>query len=105
MAKQRISWKCGCCNKTQTSDKEYRTFPYRINMMSIWCKNKEVTNHFSGETVEVSPLEEAVYSMIMGAQIVAGKTYMTNPGAQKVVRAGLDWFRENHAVSYMKLLD
>jgi|5B_taG_2_1085324.scaffolds.fasta_scaffold220306_2 hypothetical protein len=102
---QKISWKCGCCNEIQTSEKEYKTFPYKINQMSISCKNKKVTNHFSGQSAEVTPLEEAVYSMIMGVQIFAGKSYMTNPKAQKVVRAGLDWFREYHAANYMTLLD
>jgi hypothetical protein len=101
---QKISWKCGCCNKIQTSEKEYKSFPYRINQMSISCKNQKVTNHFSGQSTEVTPLEEAVYSMIMGVQIAA-PNYMANPGAQKVVRAGLDWFREYHAANYMTLLD
>ena len=102
---QKIRWKCGCCNEIQTSEKEYKTFPYKISQMSISCKNQKVTNHFSGQSTEVTPLEEAVYSMIMGVQMFAGKSYMTNPGAQKVVRAGLDWFREYHAANYMTLLD
>lgn len=104
MAKQQIQWRCGCCNKIQTSEKEYGSYPYRLDQMSISCRNQNITNHFTGESAEVTPLEEAAYSMIMGIQLVA-KDYMVNPKAQQAVRKGLDWFRQYHADTYMKLLD
>ena len=51
----------------------------------------------------LTPVEESVYSMIMGAQMMP--KYMTSPGLQKIVRKGLDWFRDNNAKAYMTLLD
>ena len=41
--------------------------------------------------------------MIMGSQMMP--MYMTSPGLQKIVRQGLDWFRDNNAKAYMTLLD
>jgi len=103
--KQKISWICSCCNEHQESEKEYASYPYNISDLSISCKNTKVTNPFSREEAELTPLEEAAYALIMGAQIAAGDTYFYNSSAQKIVRVGLDWFREYHAESYMKLLD
>jgi hypothetical protein len=62
-----------------------------------------VRNPFSGEVYMLSPVEESVYSMIMGAQMMPG--YMTSPKLQNIVRKGLDWFRDNNAKAYMALLD
>ena len=62
-----------------------------------------VINPFSGESYRLSPVEEAVYSVIMGSQYMPN--YITDPELQKDVRKGLDWFRENNAKAYMVLLD
>jgi hypothetical protein len=62
-----------------------------------------IENPFSKETYRLTPVEESVYSMIMGAQFMPG--YMTNSKLQSIVRKGLDWFRDNNAKAYMTLLD
>ena len=103
---QKISYRCSCCNDLVTTEKEYKYYPYKLfgpHRLSITCRNVKIKDMY-GEDIEITPLEEAAYSIIMGVQI-ATPNYMTNPKAQKVVRAGLDWFREYHARTYMRLLD
>jgi len=56
----------------------------------------QVTNHFSGESVTLTPEEVAVYDTIIGAQFL---------GDHKTVRKGLDWFIKNNPSVYMILLD
>ena len=41
--------------------------------------------------------------MIMGAQMIPG--YEQNNELIKIVRKGLNWFRDNNAKAYMVLLD
>jgi len=109
--KEKITYICGCCEEKTTTELKYTKYPYNVSDCMICCdkpindKFLNVKNPFSGESYRLKGVEESVYSMIMGAQVVAGKSYMTNPGAQKVVRAGLDWFRDNNAKAYMVLLD
>ena len=55
-----------------------------------------VTNPFSSESIELSPLEVTVYDIIMGAQQF---------GAYKTVQTGLEWFRRFNPKAYMVLLD
>ena len=96
--------------KEITTKRKYTKFPYELSDTSIvdntdgslddWLT---IINPFSGDSYKLSPVEEAVYSVIMGAQMIPG--YMTNSELQKNVRKGLDWFRENNAEAYMVLLD
>ena len=96
--------------KEITTKRKYTKFPYKLSDTSIvdntdgslddWLT---VINPFSKESYRLSPVEEAVYSVIMGSQMIPG--YITNPELQKDVRKGLDWFRENNAKAYMVLLD
>ncbi len=96
--------------KEITTKRKYTKFPYKLSDTSIvdntdgslddWLT---VINPFSGESYRLSPVEEAVYSVIMGSQYMPD--YMTDPKLQKDVRKGLDWFRENNAKAYMVLLD
>ena len=96
--------------KEITTKRKYTKFPYKLSDTSIvdntdgslddWLT---VINPFSGESYRLSPVEEAVYSVIMGSQYMPN--YMTDPELQKDVRKGLDWFRENNAKAYMVLLD
>jgi len=99
-----------CCDKTVTTKEKYTEYPYSITDGSIYCDESEndiamltVTNPFSGESYRLTGIEESIYSIIMGAQMVPG--YFTNPKAQQLVRKGCDWFRTNNAEAYMKLLD
>jgi|TARA_R100001463_G_scaffold35853_2_gene77770 hypothetical protein len=96
--------------KKVTTKRKYTKFPYDLSDCSILSnehgqmdKFLEVTNPFSGESYRLSPVEEAVYSVIMGAQYMPN--YMTSPKLQQDVRKGLDWFRDNNAKAYMVLLD
>ena len=105
MKKDNITYEDNAGNKV-TTDRKYTEFPYDLNQVAFLEKGHDmlnVRNPFSGEVYMLSPVEESVYSMIMGAQLMPG--YMTNPELQNIVRKGLDWFRDNNAKAYMALLD
>jgi hypothetical protein len=105
MNKDNITYEDNAGNKV-TTDRKYTEFPYDLNEVAFLEKGHDmlnVRNPFSGEVYMLSPVEESVYSMIMGAQMMPG--YMTNSGLQNIVRKGLDWFRDNNAKAYMALLD
>lgn len=59
-------------------------------------KNEKIANPYSGVEVKLKPDEVAVYDFIKGCEIL--KDY-------KNLRKGLDWFMENNADAYFKLLD
>jgi len=107
--KQTIEYICGCCNEKRTSEKEYTKYPYDISDCMIVCEkvdNKcllEVKNPFSGAVYKLDPIEESIYSIIMGSQMIPG--YNTNEKLIRGVREGLNWFRTNNAKAYMVLLD
>jgi hypothetical protein len=105
MNKDNITYEDNTGNKV-TTDRKYTEFPYDLNQVAFLEKGHDmlnVRNPFSGEVYMLSPVEESVYSMIMGAQMMPG--YMTSPKLQNIVRKGLDWFRDNNAKAYMALLD
>jgi hypothetical protein len=105
MNKNNITYEDNTGNKV-TTDRKYTKFPYDLNQVAFLEKGHDmlnVRNPFSGEVYMLSPVEESVYSMIMGAQMMPG--YMTSPKLQNIVRQGLDWVRDNHAKAYMALLD
>jgi len=105
MNKDNITYEDNAGNKV-TTDRKYTEFPYDLKQVAFLEKGHDmlnVRNPFSGEVYMLSPVEESVYSMIMGAQLMPG--YMTNPELQNIVRKGLDWFRDNNAKAYMALLD
>jgi len=56
----------------------------------------EVTNPFSGESCMLTPEAVAVYDSMMGAEMT---------GDYKMLRKGLDWFRQYFPEEYMVLLD
>ena len=92
--------------KEVTSKEKYTKFPYEMGEATFLEEGHElltVKNPFSGESYTLTPVEESVYSMIIGAQMMP--KYMTSPGLQNIVRKGLDWFRDNNAKAYMTLLD
>jgi len=105
MNKDNITYEDNAGNKV-TTDRKYTEFPYNLKQVAFLEKGHDmlnVRNPFSGEVYMLSPVEESVYSMIMGAQMMPG--YMTSPKLQNIVRKGLDWFRDNNAKAYMALLD
>ena len=55
-----------------------------------------ITNPFSGESIEITGTEAAVYDVIMGAQMF---------GRYDLVQKGVEWFRRYNAKAYMVLLD
>ena len=68
-----------------------------------------ITNPFSGESIAMPKFAVAVYDVIMGSNLIAEKYDQahgmgTSPD-WKLVRKGLDWFRQYFAKEYMVLLD
>jgi hypothetical protein len=55
-----------------------------------------VTNPFSGDGCELTPVAVTVYDIIMGAERF---------GAYKTVQIGCEWFRRFYPREYMILLD
>ena len=62
----------------------------------IFDKKEMVENRFTGEIVELEPEAVAVYDLTIGAEML---------GMYKIVRKGLDWFKEYYPREYMILLD
>jgi hypothetical protein len=56
----------------------------------------EVTNPFSGDSCVLTPEAVAVYDTIKGCEMM---------GDYRMVRKGLEWFREFFPKEYMVLLD
>ena len=105
MKKEHITYIDGTGNEVISKEK-YTKFPYDMEQVTFLEEGHEmltIENPFSKETYRLTPVEESVYSMIMGAQFMPG--YMTNPKLQSIARQGLDWFRDNNAKAYMALLD
>lgn len=80
--------------------------------------NEVVRNPYTGESIELNPLEVAIYDFTMGSNYVAEKLDRKftqsanpddlNPKAQQHwedVRRGIGWFRANNPKAYMVLLD
>jgi hypothetical protein len=89
-----------------TSERQYTKFPFDVRELMFLEKGNKmlnVKNPFSGEQYLLSPVEESVYSVIMGAQMIPG--YEQNNRLIQMVRDGLNWFRDNNAKAYMALLD
>ena len=55
-----------------------------------------VQNPYSGDSIELTPEEVAVYDYLKGCEMI---------GDYKGLRKGLDWFIDNNAEAYMVLLD
>ena len=73
----------------------------------VFGEGETVQNPFSGESIALPADAVAVYDVIMGYNMLAGKT--TNLKQRDkyyaVVRKGLDWFRKHEPEGYMVLLD
>jgi len=62
----------------------------------LYARGETVTNPFTGESVELTATELAMYDVIKGAEFT--RNY-------KILQKGLDWFRRANAEAYMTLLD
>jgi len=86
--------------KLPFKDADYSTTPLEM---------ETVTNPFSGQSIAMPRFAVAVYDVIMGANRLAEHhdfTYgMGSSPDWKLVRKGLDWFRQYFAKEYMVLLD
>lgn len=105
MNKEHITYIDGTGNKVTTEEK-YTKFPYDMEQVTFLEEGHEmleIENPFTKEKYRLTPVEESVYSMIMGAQFMPG--YETNNKLIQIVRDGLNWFRDNNAKAYMTLLD
>lgn len=105
MKKEHITYIDNNGNEVTTKEK-YTKFPYDLSEVTFLQEGHEmltIENPFSRETYRLTPVEESVYAMIMGAQFMPG--YETNDKLIQIVRDGLDWFRDNNAKAYMTLLD
>lgn len=105
MKKEHITYIDTNGNEVTTKEK-YTKYPYDMSETLLLEEGHEmltVENPFSKETYRLTPVEESVYSMIMGAQMMPG--YEKNSKLIQIVRRGLDWFRDNNAKAYMTLLD
>ena len=106
MKKDNITYTVYSTGKKVTSKKKYTKFPYNMENVSFLEEGHElltVQNPFSGSSYTLTPIEEGVYSMIMGSQMIAG--YEQSNTRIQIVRRGLDWFRDNNGSAYMVLLD
>ncbi len=106
MKKKHITYTVYSTGKEVTSKKKYTKFPYNMEHVSFLEEGHElltVKNPFSGNSYRLTPVEEGVYSMIMGSQMIPG--YEQSNTRIQIVRRGLDWFRDNNAEAYMVLLD
>ena len=68
------------------------------------------TNPFSGQSIELPNYVAEVYDYTMLANMVAEKEDVKNGWGSsesewKIVRKGLDWFRQHFAKEYMVLVD
>tara|TARA_R100001015_G_C4437485_1_gene32317 strand:- start:116 stop:436 length:321 start_codon:yes stop_codon:yes gene_type:complete len=92
-------------NRGYTMTIENLSFHKELNIVGNIDTRKngiEIQNPFSGVTSIMTPEEEAVYSFIMGVQMVDPdpESYLWER-----VREGLDWFRKNNPQVYMDQLD
>ena len=86
--------------KLPFADADYSTTPLEM---------ETVSNPFSGESIAMPRFAVAVYDVIMGSNLIAERYDATHGMGTspdwKLVRKGLDWFRQHNAKAYMVLLD
>ena len=63
----------------------------------LYTSGDTVTNPFSGESYELSPVELSIYDFIMGCQYTGRM--------QNDMMKALTWFRKANPQAYMVLLD
>tara|TARA_R100001129_G_C5195387_1_gene212070 strand:+ start:61 stop:318 length:258 start_codon:yes stop_codon:yes gene_type:complete len=70
----------------------------------LYKEGSEVTNPYSGESIELNNVELSMYDFVMGATFVI-EMGSRNQKTIKELQDGLYWFRKNNAKAYMILLD
>ena len=70
----------------------------------LYKEGSEVTNPYSGESIELNNVELSMYDFVMGAAFVI-EMGSRNQKTIKELQDGLYWFRKNNAKAYMILLD
>ena len=110
-SKSTITYKCAECGEQHTTEKEYTALPYKLEDITIGCSSEVIKNPFSGESYELDCIEEAVYSVIKGAEWALHEGFIpiqaktTAKDVHNMFVNGTDWFRSNNVDAYMKLLD
>ncbi len=87
MKKKHITYTVYSTGKEVTSKKKYTKFPYNMEHVSFLEEGHElltVKNPFSGTSYRLTPVEEGVYSMIMGSPMITG--YEQSNSKLKIVR-------------------
>ena len=92
-------------NKTYTIPKPFDQCDFSDEPLRM----ETVSNPFSGQSIAMPKFAVAVYDVIMGSELIAERYDQvhgmgTSPD-WKLVRKGLDWFRQHFAKEYMVLLD
>ena len=90
--------------ESQKKSKE-QTLPKWFKGM-IYKEGAEVTNHYSGESYELTSIELSLYDFIIGCQMVFDS--VPNSATEKRIKEfqkALNWFRVNNPEAYYVLLD
>jgi len=74
---------------------------------TVYEQGEEVTNQFSGQSIDLTAEELSMYDFIMGSQMILEIDELSswNKNIQLQMSKGLNWFRNNNAEAYMVLLD
>lgn len=86
---------------TYKDDKEYTELPFSVAILDEGLV--EVTNPYSGESIELTPTEVAVYDTTMGAYHMGN--LLEDRKMLDTFYKGRDWFLDNNVEAYMTLID
>ncbi len=105
--KSNVTYQCVECGEEHTTEKEYTDIPYGLDEITIGHNSEKISNPFSGDTYELDAIEEAVYSVVKGAEWSLNTPNSPVPAklAQTMFNDGIDWFKMNNTQAYMTLLD
>lgn len=107
MEKAKITYTCCDSGETVTTKKEYTKLPYELDEITIGSNSETIANPYSGDKYELDAIEEAVYSVIKGAEwsLNTPNSPVPNKLALTMFQDGIDWFKINNTSAYMTLLD
>ena len=73
---------------------------------TIYEIGDEVRNPFSGETTTLTANELSMYDLVKGAEmVIAMGVALDNDECIKIIKEGVEWFKENNPEAYKILLD
>ena len=88
---------------------EQKTLPKSYNKLMIIDREPQfVSNPFSGERCELTPVAVAVYDMIKGCELTLDSGEYHGKGYQywqDMFYDGIHWFQKHYSKEYMALLD